>query len=95
MLENRYYVYILTNKYNTVIYTGVTNDLNKRVIEHRNKTGSKFTAKYKIQKLVYYECFLYVNDAIAREKQIKSGSRQKKINLIERANKNWNDLFPI
>jgi putative endonuclease len=95
MLENRYYVYILTNRYNTVIYTGVTNDLNKRVIEHRNKTGSKFTAKYNVQKLVHYESFLYVNDAIAREKQIKAGSRQKKIDLIECKNKNWKDLFPI
>ena len=95
MLENRYYVYILTNRYNTVIYTGVTNDLNKRVIEHRKKTGSKFTAKYNVQKLVYYECFLYVTDVIAREKQIKAGSRQKKIDLIEGKNKNWEDLFPI
>jgi putative endonuclease len=95
MIENRYYIYILTNKYNTVIYTGVTNDLNRRMIEHRNKTGSKFTAKYNIQKLVYYESYMYINDAIAREKQIKAGSRQKKIDLIESKNKNWDDLFPI
>ena len=90
-----FYVYILTNRYNTVLYTGVTNDLNRRVKEHRNKTGSRFTSKYNVEKLVYYECFLYVTDAIAREKQIKAGSRRKKIDLIEMKNQNWKDLFPI
>jgi putative endonuclease len=95
MTKNEFYVYILTNKYNTVLYTGLTNNLNNRIIEHRSKRGSKFTAKYNVNKLVYYECFLYVTDAIAREKQLKSGSRQKKIDLIEKTNKNWEDLFPI
>jgi putative endonuclease len=95
MIKNEFYVYIMTNKYNTVLYTGVTNNLNNRVMEHKSKTGSKFTAKYNIQKLVFYECFLYINDAIAREKQIKAGSRQKKIDLVERTNKNWEDLFPV
>jgi len=95
MLKNGFYVYILTNKYNTVLYTGVTNNLIKRVLEHRSKTGSKFTAKYNVQKLVYYECFIYIIDAIAREKQIKAGSRQKKIDLIEKININWEDLFPV
>jgi putative endonuclease len=95
MIENKFFVYILTNKYNTVLYTGVTNNLNRRVIEHRSTTGSRFTAKYNVEKLVYFESFLYVNDAITREKQIKSGSRQKKIDLIEKINKNWDDLFPV
>jgi len=95
MLNHKYYVYILTNKYNTVLYTGVTNNLNRRVIEHRDKIGSKFTSKYNVHKLVYYEFFLYINDAIAREKQIKAGSRQKKIDLIESKNKNWKDLYPV
>jgi putative endonuclease len=95
MLNHKYYVYILTNKYNTVLYTGVTNNLNRRVIEHRDKIGSKFTSKYNVYKLVYYEFFLYINDAIAREKQIKAGSRQKKIDLIESKNKNWKDLYPV
>ena len=64
-------------------------------IEHRDKIGSKFTSKYNVHKLVYYEFFLYINDAIAREKQIKAGSRQKKIDLIESKNKNWKDLYPL
>ena len=93
MNKRTFYVYIMTNKYNTVLYTGVTNDLWKRTIQHKCKTGSTFTAKYNVNKLVYYECFTYVNDAIAREKQIKAGSRQKKIDLIEKSNKEWNELF--
>jgi len=84
----------MTNRYNTVLYTGVTNDLKRRVQEHRDKTGSCFTAKYNVVKLVYFECFQYINDAISREKQIKAGSREKKIKLIERANKEWDDLPP-
>ena len=87
-----YYIYIITNKYNTVIYTGVTNNLERRVFEHKTKTGSRFTAKYNVEKLVYFEIFLYINDAIAREKQIKGGSRQKKIDLIEKANPEWLEL---
>ena len=95
MLCKNFSVYILTNRYNTVLYTGVTNDLNRRVREHRNKTGSRFTSKYNVQKLVHYECFRYITNAIAREKQIKAGSRQKKIDLIEMKNRSWKDLFPI
>jgi len=89
-----FYVYILTNKYNTVLYTGVTNNLVRRVAEHRSRTGSKFASKYNVFKLVYYETFPYVLDAIAREKQIKAGSRKKKIDLIVRRNKEWCDLMP-
>ncbi|MCX6245851.1 MAG: GIY-YIG nuclease family protein [Bacteroidetes bacterium] len=90
-----YYVYIMTNTYNTVLYTGVTNDLKRRVNEHKmKKNPSCFTSIYNIHKLVYYEPFMYIQDAIAREKQIKGGSRRKKIILIERLNNNWNDLSP-
>ncbi|MCX6244939.1 MAG: GIY-YIG nuclease family protein [Bacteroidetes bacterium] len=90
-----YYVYIMTNTYNTVLYTGVTNDLKRRVNEHKMKINpSCFTSIYNIHKLVYYEQFIYVQDAIAREKQIKGGARSKKIILIERSNKNWKDLSP-
>ena len=87
-----YSIYLLTNKNNTVIYTGVTNDLQRRMWEHKFDKGSKFTSKYNCNKLVYYEDFKYILDAIAREKQIKAGSRAKKIELIDSINKNWDDL---
>jgi putative endonuclease len=83
----------MINTTNTVLYTGVTNDLCKRVAEHRNKKGSKFTSKYNIRKLVYYECFADIWDAIAAEKKIKAGSRAKKIKLIEGVNPQWEDLY--
>ncbi|WP_426670564.1 GIY-YIG nuclease family protein [Mucilaginibacter sp. McL0603] len=85
-----YYVYILTNKSNTVLYVGVTNDLQNRVSEHKIYKG--FTAKYECNKLVYYEEYQWIQDAIAREKQLKAGSRQKKIDLITVENPLWNDL---
>jgi putative endonuclease len=87
-----YYVYIMTNKNNSVLYTGVTNDLMRRVYEHKNKLITGFTSKYNISKLVYYEITNNINSAIIREKKIKAGSRIKKIELIESINKNWNDL---
>lgn len=87
-----YYVYIITNKTNTTLYTGVTNDLQSRVSQHRNKTKKSFTNKYNLNKLVYYEEFDYIEDAIEREKQIKAGSRRKKEDLIRKDNFNWNDL---
>ena len=93
MDEKQYCVYIMTNRNNTVLYTGVTNHLMRRVLEHRSGTGSKFTGKYKIKKLVYFETTSDINAAIAREKQIKAGSRQRKIDLIETTNPEWNDLF--
>jgi len=86
-------VYIMTNMGNTVLYTGVTNDLRKRIAKHRNKTGSKFTSKYNITKLVYYEDFIRIQDAIAAEKRIKAGSRAKKVKLIESINPQWKDLY--
>lgn len=86
-------IYILTNKNNTVLYTGVTSDLRKRLYEHKNKLfESSFTARYNVSKLVYYEVFTSIEEAIAREKQIKAGSRKKKIALIENMNPKWNDL---
>ncbi|OGU56172.1 MAG: hypothetical protein A2V66_09570 [Ignavibacteria bacterium RBG_13_36_8] len=87
-----YYIYLMTNKNNTVIYTGVTNNLARRVYEHKNKLLPGFTAKYNVTKLVYFEETPDINSAIAREKQIKAGSRKKKETLINSFNKNWNDL---
>jgi len=87
------HIYILTNKNNTVLYTGITSDLAKRLLQH--STGqfkNSFTSRYNITKLVYYEELLTIEDAIFREKQLKSGSRQKKIKLIERLNPEWKDL---
>lgn len=93
MKENQYCVYILTNYSNTVLYTGVTNNLMRRVLEHRSGMGGKFTSKYKVKKLVYFEVTDDIYAAISREKQIKAGSRQKKITLIESMNPEWGDLF--
>ncbi len=88
-----YYVYIMTNKYNTVLYTGVTNDLHRRVFEHQTKSHGGFTAKYKVNKLVYFEEFDDIGAAIGREKQLKAGSRQKKLDLVQALNPEWKDLF--
>ncbi len=93
MKEHHYYVYIMTNRNNSVLYTGVTDNLHRRVWEHQHKVKSRsFTARYNICKLVYYECFGDINAAIAREKQIKAGSRAGKIALINGMNKEWRDL---
>jgi putative endonuclease len=83
----------MTNNRNTVLYTGVTNDLKRRVYEHKEKLVEGFTEKYNITKLVYYEVFDNIESAILREKQIKGGSRQKKIELINNMNKEWRDLY--
>lgn len=88
-----YYVYILTNKLNTVLYTGVTNNLIRRLWEHQNGMNDGFTKKYNVHKLVYYECFSNANDAIVREKQIKGKSREKKIALINAMNPDWKELL--
>jgi putative endonuclease len=92
-MSKQYYVYIMTNKYNTVLYTGVTNNLKRRVYEHKQGRGGAFTSRYNVRKLVYYEFTGDVNAAIAREKQIKGGSRQKKTNVVESANPEWKDLY--
>ncbi len=91
----QYYVYIITNKRNTVLYTGVTNDLKKRVHQHKTKLIDGFTKKYNISKLVYYEVFSDIYNAITREKQIKGGSRKRKIDLINSINSNWSDLYEV
>lgn len=87
------YVYLMTNKSNTVIYTGVTSDLLKRVFEHKEGLIEGFTKKYNVKKLVYYEIFENIEDAIAREKQIKAGSRKKKLALINSTNPTFGDLY--
>ena len=92
-MHRQYYVYIITNKNNTVLYTGVTRDLKKRIFEHKEKLVAGFTKRYNIIKLVYYETFDDVQTAISREKQIKDGSRQKKIDLINSLNNQWRDLY--
>ena len=89
-----YYIYIMTNRKNTVLYTGVTNDLIRRVYEHKEKINpSSFTAKYNINKLVYYETTNSIESAIEREKQIKAGSRARKLDLINSFNPDWKDLY--
>ena len=86
-------IYIMTNKNNAVLYTGVTSNLFKRVSEHKNKLIAGFTSKYNVTKLVYYEEYETMPEAIAREKQIKGGSRQKKIDLINSKNSDWKALY--
>jgi putative endonuclease len=91
-MEHRYCVYIMTNSHHTVLYTGVTNDLIRRVFQHREKILPSFTTRYNGDKLVFYEATSDVRAAIAREKQIKAGSRRKKIALIDGMNPQWRDL---
>ena len=89
-----YYVYILANETNVAIYTGVTNNLLRRVYEHKNNLApNSFTSRYKIHKLVYYEQTSDIRSAIAREKQIKSWRRAKKNQLVNSCNPEWNDLY--
>lgn len=92
-MYKQYCVYIVTNKNNKVLYTGVTNNLQRRIFEHKQKLVEGFTKKYNVEKLVYYEVFNDVKYAITREKQIKSGSRQKKIDLVNEMNPMWCDLY--
>ena len=92
-MNKQYYIYIMTNKRNNVLYTGVTNDLKKRVYEHKEKLVKGFTKKYNITKLVYYEICEDIEEAILREKKIKGGSRAKKIALVNSINKEWRDLY--
>ena len=92
-MEKRYCVYLLSNSRNTVIYTGVTSDLKARVYQHKEKLLPGFTKRYNASKLVYYEVADDPPVAIAREKQIKAGSRQDKIDLINGSNPEWKDLY--
>ena len=91
-MEN-YYVYILTNPGHTVLYIGVTSNIVRRVYEHREKLVTGFTARYNCSYLVYFEESTDVNSALEREKQLKAGSRQKKLDLIRKDNPNWEDLY--
>jgi len=91
-MNEQAFVYILTNANNTVLYFGVTNDIERRVGEHKARLGSSFCRKYKLTKLVYFELFDRIDAAIAREKQIKAGSRRDKETLINCANSLWQDL---
>lgn len=93
MAERQYCVYIMSNAHNIVLYTGVTNNLQRRVMEHKSGKGGTFTKKYNVDKLVYFECGDDVNTAIFREKQIKAGSRKKKIDLVNSTNPDWKDLY--
>ena len=92
-MDKQGYVYILTNKNNTVLYTGVTSALVKRIYEHKSKFVKGFTRKYNVVKLVYYEVFADIVTAIGREKQIKAGSRKKKLDLIRSMNPEFKDLY--
>ncbi len=93
-MPKTYYVYILTNKTNKVLYVGVTNNLEKRVFEHRNNKSEKsFTATYNVHKLVYFDETEDIYLALNREKLIKAGSRQKKLDLINEVNPEWKDLL--
>jgi putative endonuclease len=92
-MTKQYYVYIITSKSNTVLYTGITNDLKRRIFEHKQELVPGFSKRYKVSKLVYYEQTNDVTSAILREKQIKAGSRKKKLEMIARMNKEWRDLY--
>ena len=92
MKTGYYYVYILTNRRDELLYIGVTNDLRRRIYEHKNKINEGFTQRYAIDKLVYYEYTTDPEAAIAREKQLKKWRREKKIALIEKMNPRWKDL---
>ena len=87
-----FYVYILTNTHHNVLYTGVTNDLERRCFEHKQKKIKGFTQKYNVDKLIYFERFDSIDSAIAREKQIKGYSREKKLALINQFNNDWKEL---
>jgi putative endonuclease len=95
LLENSYFVYIITNRNNHVLYTGVTNNLGRRISEHKGHLFKGFSSKYNLEELVYYEQFNDPESAIFREKQIKAGSRRKKIELIDGVNPEWKDLSEI
>ena len=92
MREYDFWVYILTNRNHTVLYIGLTNSLSRHVWEHRNEIGANFPAAYKCKKLIYYEHYSNVHEAIARESQLKKWSRAKKVTLINRLNPSWIDI---
>ena len=89
------YIYIMTNKKNGTLYIGVTSNLVQRVYQHKNHLVDGFTKRYALELLVYYEPYEDITAAIEREKQLKAGSRKKKVELIELVNSNWQDLYPV
>ena len=91
-MNNNYYIYILTNKYKTIFYVGVTNDLYRRTLEHKAKINQGFSEKYNASYLVYYELFFNIKDAVKREERLKRWNRKWKIELIETFNPQWQDL---
>ena len=92
-MEEQAYIYFMSNRYNKVLYVGITSDLIKRIWEHKNKVVDGFTKRYNLYKLVYYEIYDDIETAINREKQIKSWSRRKKAELINALNPSWDDLY--
>jgi putative endonuclease len=92
-MSGQYCVHIITNRHHTTLYTGVTNDLKRRVYEHKSKAVESFSNKYNLFKLVYYEITEDVNSAIMREKQLKNGTRRRKVDLINGMNPGWKDLY--
>ena len=93
MRPRQYYVYILTNRRDGVMYTGMTNDLKRRVFEHKRQEGGGFAKRYNIDRLGYFEVFSDPQSAIVREKQIKAGPRRRKVELVEGVNPQWQDLY--
>ncbi|WP_432410014.1 GIY-YIG nuclease family protein [Rasiella sp. SM2506] len=91
--EELFYIYILSNEKNTILYVGFTKNLKRRVLQHKSKSSKGFTSQYKCTKLVYFESTIYVLNAIKREKQIKKWNREWKENLINDMNPDWNDLY--
>jgi putative endonuclease len=92
-MAKQYFVYIMTNKWNKVLYVGVTNELQRRVLEHKSKMLKGFTKRYNVNKLVYFEVAEDIESAILREKQIKGGSRKDKIESVNVMNPEWHDLY--
>jgi putative endonuclease len=93
VMDKQYYIYIMTNAKHTALYTGVTNDLKRRAWEHKEKLVEGFTKKYHVDMLIYYEVCEDIMSAISREKKIKAGSQQKKIELVNSMNSEWRDLY--
>jgi len=92
-MEKQAYIYFMSNRYNKVLYVGITSNLIKRIWEHKNKVVDGFTKRYNLNKLVYYEIYDDIETAINREKQIKSWPRKRKIELIHSLNPHWDDLY--
>jgi putative endonuclease len=93
LIKKKYFLYITSNTNDTVLYVGVTNDLSRRIMEHKTKRYDGFTARYNVNKLIYYEVFNYIDLAIKREKTLKGWTRDKKVQLINSKNIEWKELY--